>query len=94
MFVILLCQNRNKTNLIFRTMTSRVTVYINRRPAKNIRVAFEYTGLTNLGFTKAVYTNDEGVAYVEHSSSGEANVYLNGSMKGKMRTPGQEVFYL
>jgi len=47
-----------------------------------------------LGFTSLFYTNSDGVAYVEHSSTGRANVYINGSKKGGINTPGQEVFYL
>ena len=75
-------------------MTSRITVFINKRPAKNVGVSLEYTGISSQAMTRTFITNPEGVAYVEHSSSGEANVYLNGSLKGNMRTPGQEVFYL
>ncbi|MEZ4908762.1 MAG: hypothetical protein R2771_14220 [Saprospiraceae bacterium] len=75
-------------------MTSRITVFINRRPAKNVGVSLEYTGISSLGFTRTFYTNTEGIAYVEHRSTGEANVYLNGTMKGRMKTPGLEVFYL
>lgn len=75
-------------------VTTRIEVYRNGKPAKNIKVCLEYTGFTQMGFTKNFYTNSEGVAYVEHSSTGRANVYLNGIKKGSLTTPGQEVFYL
>lgn len=74
--------------------TTRIEVYKNGKPAKNISVCLEYTGFTQMGFTKKFYTNSDGVAYVEHSSTGKANVYLNGNKKGSLMTPGQEVFYL
>jgi len=74
--------------------TTRIQVYRNGNPASNIKVSLEFTGFTNMGFTKSFYTNNDGVAYVEHSSTGVANVYLNGSKKGSLKTPGQEVYYL
>lgn len=74
--------------------TSKITVYKNRRLAKGVKVSLEYSGFTQMGFTKKFLTNSDGVAYVEHSSTGQANVYLDGSKKGSMKTPGQEIFYL
>jgi 5-hydroxyisourate hydrolase-like protein (transthyretin family) len=74
--------------------TSKIIVYRNGRPAQNIKVSLEYTGFTQSGFTQAHYTNSDGIAHVEHSSTGTAHVYLNGSKKGSMSTPGTESFYL
>ncbi len=75
--------------------TSRVQVYRNNRPAKGVRVAFEYDGLSQMGFTETFYTNDDGVTYVHHGSTGWANVYLDGrEQSDKINTPGQEIFYL
>jgi len=73
---------------------SKITVYRNNRPAKNVRVALEFTGFTNMGFTRAFYTNSDGVAYVEHASEGKANVYIDGKYRGTMRVPGSEYFYI
>ncbi|MCB0644680.1 MAG: hypothetical protein KDC44_23710 [Phaeodactylibacter sp.] len=74
--------------------TTKIQVYKNGKLATNVKVVLEFTGLTNMGFTKAHYTNAQGVAFVEHSSTGIANVYLNGSKNGSLRTPGQEIYYL
>ena len=74
--------------------TSKVTVYRNGKLAKNVRVTLEYSGWTTSGFTQKFYTDSTGTAYVEHSSTGRASVYLDGQRKGEMNTPGQEIFYL
>ena len=70
--------------------TSIIRVYRNNRPVSGVRVTLEYTGLAQMGFTKAVFTDGEGVAYVEHSSTGEAKIYVDGSFIKKMWTPGNE----
>jgi len=74
--------------------TSKITVYQNGKPKKNVKVSLEYTGWSQNGFTKSFYTNNDGIAYVEHSSTGNAKVYLNGNPEGSLTTPGQEIFYL
>jgi hypothetical protein len=38
--------------------------------------------------SKPVYSNADGTAIVEHSATGEAEIYVNGTMVGKMDTPG------
>ncbi|MBK7637416.1 MAG: hypothetical protein IPJ13_26365 [Saprospiraceae bacterium] len=45
------------------------------------------------GMTKEVYTNDQGIAYVQHASTGMATVYINGREVGRMRVPGEGHFY-
>jgi hypothetical protein len=72
----------------------KVTIYRNQLPARGVRISLEYDGLFQSGFTSQVYTNDDGVAYVEHASTGMATVYVNGQARGRMRTPGSEVYYL
>lgn len=74
--------------------TSKITVYRNNRPASNIRVRLEYTGFTQLGFTDSFYTNSNGVAFIQHSSTGDANVYIDGKKKGRLNTPGEDIYYL
>jgi len=74
--------------------TTTITVYRYNKPAANIKVQLEFTGISNLGFTRACYTNNNGIAYVQHSSSGTANVYLNGRKVGTVSTPGSGVYYL
>lgn len=74
--------------------TSKITVYRNQKPAKNVRVRLGFSGIVNLGFSKDFYTDSNGVAYVEHSATGNAEVYLDGKEVGRLYTPGQDVFYL
>jgi len=74
--------------------TSKITVYRNGKTLKGAQVSLEYSGFTQMGFTRKFSTNSDGVAYVEHSSTGRATIWVNGSSKGSMSTPGQEVLYL
>lgn len=74
--------------------TSRITVYRNGKPLVGASVSLEYSGFTQMGFTKKFTTNREGVAYVEHSSTGKAKIYVNGSSQRSMNTPGEEAVYL
>ena len=73
---------------------SKITIYRNRLPARGVRVALEYTGWFTAGFTSNYYTNEEGVALIEHETKGKAIVYVNGREEGRMRVPGSEVYYL
>jgi len=74
--------------------TSKITVYRNGNPAKNIKVTLEYSGFSQNGFTSPEYTNSNGVAFIEHSSTGNATVYINGQSKGSLNTPGEDIYYL
>ena len=71
--------------------TSRITVYRNNRPLAGASVSLEYSGFTQMGFTKKFTTNSDGVAFVEHSSTGKAMIYVNGQSQRNMTTPGVEV---
>lgn len=73
---------------------SKITVYRNGQPVYNVKVTLEYTGMTQAGFTSPAYTNSSGVAMVNHSSTGKANVWVNGSKKGSMNTPGSDSYYI
>ncbi len=75
-------------------LISQIKVYKNNKPLKGVSVSLEFTGFTQMGFTKRFLTNNEGIAYVEHSSRGRANVYINGSNVGSIYTPAEESFYL
>jgi hypothetical protein len=68
--------------------TSKVTIYRNQVPASGVRVSLEFNGLFQSGFTPNYYTDDDGVAIIEHVSTGKATVYVNGEAKEKMRVPG------
>lgn len=74
--------------------TSKIRVY-NSAYGKwetNAKVVLEWSGITNLGQSQAIYTNANGIAYVTHSSSGTATVYINGKNRGTMYTPGEADF--
>ena len=73
---------------------SKITIYRNRVPARGVRVSLEYTGWFTSGFTSNYYTNEEGVALIEHEEKGNATVMINGREWGRMRTPGSEDIYI
>jgi hypothetical protein len=60
--------------------TSIVKVYNSRYKewAENVRVELGWNGIVNLGFSKTVYTNRNGVAEIDHSATGDCTVYING----------------
>jgi ribose 5-phosphate isomerase len=70
--------------------TSIVKVYNSRygKWAKGARVVLGFS----MGMTTAVYTNEQGIAVVNHSSTGQADVYIDGKEVGKMRCPGEATF--
>ena len=74
--------------------TSKITVYRNGQPASNVKVSLEYTGFTQAGFTSPAYTASNGVAIISHSSTGNANVYINGIKKGTLHTPGSDSYHI
>lgn len=72
--------------------TSIIKVYNNgyRKWAKGVRVRLAFDA--SLGGYKEGYTDENGTAIIEHSSSGIATVYIDGKEKGRMRTPGTGQF--
>lgn len=68
--------------------TSSVTVYKYGKPASGQRVRLGFTGITNMGQTSDSYTDADGVAYINHRASGNADIYVNGSKVGSMNAPG------
>jgi len=70
--------------------TSIIKIYNARygKWEKNAKVVLFWNGLLNSGFSKAVYTNAQGVAEVQHASTGMADVHVNGKFREKLRTPG------
>ena len=70
--------------------TSIVKVYDSKygKWMKNAKVVLGWDGFLNLGMSKAVYTNSNGLAEINHSSKGQATIYVNGKKVGKMKTPG------
>jgi len=64
------------------------------RGASHLRVVLEIEGIFQGGMTQPVNTNDNGEAYVQHSSTGSANVFVDGKNVGKMKVPSQATFYV
>jgi hypothetical protein len=71
--------------------TSVIRVYDGKlkRMANRARVVLSIDGIFSGGMTKEVYTNEQGIAYVQHASTGMATVYINGREVGRMRVPGE-----
>lgn len=57
---------------------------------KGARVVLNWSGLLSSGMSKAVYTDSDGLAEIQHRSSGQATIYINGKVYGKMKTPGSK----
>ena len=73
--------------------TSIVKVYNNAygKWAKGSRVVLAFDASMG-GRSSTIYTDENGVAVIDHSSTGMAEVFIDGKSKGKMRTPGSAVF--
>lgn len=74
--------------------TSTITVYKYGKPSKNQRVRLGFSSLSSMGQTSDVYTDQDGNAHVNHTGSGNAVIYVNGSNVGSMNTPGHKIIYL
>ncbi len=70
--------------------TSIVKVYDTRlgQWKRDAKVVLSWNGFVNLGMSDAVYTDREGSAIINHSATGEADIYVDGSKVGKLYTPG------
>lgn len=76
--------------------TSIVKVYNARygQWEENAEVVLGWDGFINLGMSRPSYTNREGIAVIEHSSKGEATIYVNGKKVGEMYTPGSSTIQI
>ena len=50
-------------------------------------------GFSN-GVTDSVYTDRDGEAVIEHRTTGNATVYINGQDKGSMNPPGKKLVFI
>jgi len=57
---------------------------------KGKRVVLSIDGVFSGGMTKPVYTDHEGKAVIQHSSRGNASVYVNGKDMGRFKCPGEK----
>lgn len=62
---------------------------------KGVKVSLSISGgLLSGGTTKTYYTDRDGRAIIEHSSTGTATVYVSGSKKGTFKVPGETVVFI
>ncbi len=54
------------------------------KPVSGARVVLSFFG----GQTDSAYTDSDGYARVDHASTGEATIFVDGSETRKMRAPG------
>lgn len=78
-------------------MQTRVTV---RHPDGGVATRTKVTmnivggGLLNGGWCKEAFTDDYGVAVIEHTSAGTGEIYVGGKLVGKLRVPGSGEVHL
>jgi hypothetical protein len=58
------------------------------------RVSLSISGVFSGGVTGSVLTDRYGVAIIEHQSTGEAKVLVNGFSQGSVRVPGETVVFI
>jgi hypothetical protein len=59
------------------------------RPVRGARVVLSFFG----GLTDAAHTDSDGVARIDHASTGEAKVFVDGRECGSLRTPGSKTIH-
>lgn len=60
---------------------------------QGMRVSLSFHGLLG-GVTKDFRTDKDGTAIVEHSSTGTADVIVDGTRYGSLKVPGETVVFL
>jgi len=60
---------------------------------KGTKVVIGFTGPLG-GMSKPAYTDQYGVAIVEHSSTGNADVYVSGNKVGSFHAPGETAVFI
>jgi hypothetical protein len=63
---------------------STIQVRKHGKPVSGARVVLSFSG----GQTHSAYTDSDGYAKVNHDSTGEATIFVDGSDERKMRAPG------
>jgi hypothetical protein len=77
--------------------TSEVTVYQNGRLSSGHRVSLGFSSLLSGGTTSDYSTDSNGIARIQHASTGEATVYVDGNHsdhRTKFSAPGKVTVYL
>lgn len=60
---------------------------------KGTKVVLGFTSMLG-GMTKPAYTDAYGIALVEHSSTGNADVYVSGTKVGSLHAPGDTAVFI
>ncbi len=71
----------------------RSIIYLQTRQGnkpKGVRVVLSIDGTFSGGMTKATFTDEEGKAVIEHSSRGNATIFVNGKDMGRFVCPGEK----
>lgn len=68
-------------------------VVVQRNGGGYVKGARVSLGFSN-GVTNSVYTDSDGEAVIEYSNTGQATVYVDGSEKGSMNTPGRKLVFI
>ena len=63
---------------------SVIRVWRNGKPVSGARVVLSFSG----GHTESSRTNNEGSATVDHASSGESTIFVDGKSCGTLQAPG------
>lgn len=58
------------------------------------KVTLGFSRLFSGGVTDTGHTDSNGEAVIPHSNTGDATVYVNGSDRGKMNTPGRKLVFI
>ncbi|MBP0002723.1 MAG: hypothetical protein J7642_03205 [Cyanobacteria bacterium SBC] len=72
---------------------SKIIVYKNQKRKRGCRVRLGFTGLLG-GMSQPVNTDADGVARVGHSSTGNAEIFVDGKKVGEGKFPDRVILYL
>jgi len=91
-FALIYANDQNKTNMHY----SQITV-LNKTtgsPINGVRVALSISGVFSGGVTPNTYTNRQGIAEIQHESTGSAKVMVRGTTRTTIQAPGQTTVYI
>lgn len=75
------------------TNMAESVIVVQRNGGGYVQGARVVLGFSN-GVTDSVYTDSDGEAVIEHRTTGNATVYVNGQDKGSMNTPGRKLVFI
>ncbi len=72
--------------------TKIIVQYRDGSKTKGAKVSLGFSFLS--GITKDFYTDDKGIATIEHASKGEATIFVKGKKSGSIYAPGESVVFI